>query len=224
MATRARSLAVAALTVLLTVPASAGASTGGATVPKHPSSSPGAATGHSVLLGKAVSIRGNAGASHGQVRVERKARGGAWQRINSVEADGDGSFSLSWKPTSAGRFELRAVRLGATSADSMTQADISSPGDQVMVYRPVRVTWYGPGFWNSRTACGITLRRNTLGVAHKTLPCGTKVALSYHGHETVAEVIDRGPYANGASYDLTQATARRIGMTGTSTIGALRLH
>jgi rare lipoprotein A (peptidoglycan hydrolase) len=40
----------------------------------------------------------------------------------------------------------------------------------------------------------------------------------------VAEVIDRGPYANGASYDLTQATARRIGMTGTSTIGALPLH
>jgi rare lipoprotein A (peptidoglycan hydrolase) len=141
-----------------------------------------------------------------------------------VEADGDGSFSLSWKPTSAGRFELRAVRPGATSAEAATQAQISSPGDQLVVYRPVRVTWYGPGFWNSRTACGITLRKNTLGVAHKTLPCGTKVALSYHGHETVAEVIDRGPYANGASFDLTQATARRIGMTGTSTIGALRLH
>jgi peptidoglycan lytic transglycosylase len=226
MATRARALAVAATTVLLTLPASAGASTGGATVPKHPATSPGSGNtaGRSVLLGKAVSIRGNAGSSDGQVQVERKARGGSWQTIDSVTADGDGSFSMSWKPTSAGRFELRAVRPGATSADATSESSISSPGDQVTVYRPVKVTWYGPGSWNSTTACGIKLRRNTLGVAHKTLPCGTKVALSYHGHETVAEVIDRGPYANGASYDLTQATARQIGMTGTSYIGALRLH
>ena len=42
-------------------------------------------------------------------------------------------------------------------------------------------TWYGPGFFGERTACGKTLRRKTIGVAHRTLPCGTKVTLKYRG-------------------------------------------
>ena len=75
-----------------------------------------------------------------------------------------------------------------------------------------------------QTACGQTLTKETKGVAHRTLPCGTKVALSYGGRELVAEVIDRGPFANDADYDLTQATTREIGMTGTSRIGALPLR
>jgi rare lipoprotein A (peptidoglycan hydrolase) len=34
--------------------------------------------------------------------------------------------------------------------------------------------------------------------------------------------VDRGPFANGASYDLTSATAEALGMTQTSRIGAVR--
>ncbi|MEK6276946.1 MAG: RlpA-like double-psi beta-barrel domain-containing protein [Actinomycetota bacterium] len=79
-------------------------------------------------------------------------------------------------------------------------------------------TWYGPGFYGNSTACGKTLRRDTIGVAHKSLPCGTKVTFAYHGRSIVAPVIDRGPYAKGYSFDLTGATAKAIGFTNSDTI------
>ena len=40
---------------------------------------------------------------------------------------------------------------------------------------------------------------------------GLCVVFAYRGRWARAKVIDRGPYAHGASWDLTQATARRIG-------------
>jgi rare lipoprotein A (peptidoglycan hydrolase) len=75
-------------------------------------------------------------------------------------------------------------------------------------------TWYGPGFYGRRTACGQTLTTTTLGVANKSLPCGTKVTLAYHGHYAIARVIDRGPYAAGYTFDLTSATAKALGFAG----------
>jgi hypothetical protein len=81
-------------------------------------------------------------------------------------------------------------------------------------------TWYGPGFFGNRTACGKTLRRSTIGVAHRRLPCGTKVTLKYRGRFVRAKVIDRGPYANSARWDLTQQTARELHLTTTDRIRA----
>jgi rare lipoprotein A (peptidoglycan hydrolase) len=60
-------------------------------------------------------------------------------------------------------------------------------------------------------------------VANRTLPCGTPVALYYNGRTLVVPVIDRGPYANGADWDLTAATAKKLGVTGTNTIAAVSL-
>lgn len=86
------------------------------------------------------------------------------------------------------------------------------------VYRRAVATWYGPGFYGQTTACGQTLTRDTLGVAHKTLPCGTEVAILYRGETITVPVIDRGPYAD-ADFDLTSRTARRLGFSGTGEIG-----
>jgi rare lipoprotein A len=81
---------------------------------------------------------------------------------------------------------------------------------------PVRkATWYGPGFYGRRTACGQTLRRSTLGVAHKTLPCGTAVTFYLLGRFVTVPVIDRGPYAPGVHFDLTAAAASRLGLSAT---------
>lgn len=82
-------------------------------------------------------------------------------------------------------------------------------------------TWYGGILLGHRTACGKTLRRSTIGVAHRTLPCGTKVTFKYRGHYARAKVIDRGPYANGARWDLTEATARELHFTGVG-VGKIR--
>jgi rare lipoprotein A (peptidoglycan hydrolase) len=62
-----------------------------------------------------------------------------------------------------------------------------------------------------------------LGVAHKKLPCGTQVQLSYRGHTMVVPVIDRGPFTRHISWDLTSATAKQLGMKVTSRIGAASL-
>lgn len=58
------------------------------------------------------------------------------------------------------------------------------------------VTWYGPGFYGNRTACGVRYTRYVVGVAHRTLPCGTMVQFRWHGRLAVAPVIDRGPYGS----------------------------
>jgi rare lipoprotein A (peptidoglycan hydrolase) len=66
--------------------------------------------------------------------------------------------------------------------------------------------------------CGGTLGYDSLVVAHKTLPCGTKVRVRYRGHVVTATVRDRGPYVGGREFDLAGAVARRLGFNGVGTI------
>ena len=85
-------------------------------------------------------------------------------------------------------------------------------------------TWYGPGFWGNRTACGQTLKRKTVGVAHKQLPCGTKVTVRYKGRFLRTKVIDRGPYAHGASWDLTKRAAKKLRFKYTDKVRAAAIR
>jgi rare lipoprotein A (peptidoglycan hydrolase) len=94
---------------------------------------------------------------------------------------------------------------------------------QAAQYTRAKATWYGPGLYGNHLACGGRLGHRTLGVAHKSLPCGTQVALKYRGRTIVVPVIDRGPYARGVSYDLTEATAHKLGMTATAHVGVAPL-
>lgn len=75
----------------------------------------------------------------------------------------------------------------------------------------VLASWYGPGFYGNRTACGQTYTPEIQGVAHKTLPCGTVLTLSYGGRTVVVTVIDRGPYVAGRVLDLSNATRLALG-------------
>jgi rare lipoprotein A (peptidoglycan hydrolase) len=79
-------------------------------------------------------------------------------------------------------------------------------------------TWYGPGFYGSQTACGQILGYETIGVAHRNLPCGTKVTFRYRGRSLVVPVIDRGPFVRGIMWDLTGAAARILGFSGSGPI------
>ncbi len=81
----------------------------------------------------------------------------------------------------------------------------------------LRATWYGPGLWGRRTACGVPLTPGTVGVANRSLPCGTRVALAYRGRWRRARVIDRGPYRKGYGLDLTRRLARRLGVVAAGT-------
>ena len=63
-------------------------------------------------------------------------------------------------------------------------------------------------------ACGGLLRIPQLGVANKTLPCGTEVTFVYGGRAIRVPVIDRGPYIAGREWDLTGATAEALHFPG----------
>ena len=81
-------------------------------------------------------------------------------------------------------------------------------------------TWFGPGFYGQETACGQTLTPAVVGLANRTLPCGTLVKVSYHGRSLVMPVLDRGPYSSiGADWDLTSGAAEALGITETVRIG-----
>jgi peptidoglycan hydrolase-like protein with peptidoglycan-binding domain len=86
-----------------------------------------------------------------------------------------------------------------------------------------KATWYGPGFRGNRTACGGRLERGTVGVAHRSLPCGSKVVVRYKGEFLRTRVIDRGPSANGARWDLTEAAADAVGLEATDEIRVAKI-
>jgi hypothetical protein len=119
---------------------------------------------------------------------------------------------------------IAVLVLGAVPVQAMTggagvaTSDGTVPGGQGIVFsspmRSAGATWYGPGLYGNHTACGQTLRPGTVGVAHKTLPCGTTLKLAYHGHYLVTRVIDRGPYTKGNAFDLTNGARRALDFEG----------
>jgi rare lipoprotein A (peptidoglycan hydrolase) len=75
------------------------------------------------------------------------------------------------------------------------------------------VSWYGPGFYGNRTACGKAMTESLVGVAHRTLPCGTMITFKNpsNGRIVTAPVVDRGPYVGGRQWDLTGGLCLKLG-------------
>jgi hypothetical protein len=156
---------------------------------------------HSAIAGGKVPIKGHVKPGNSGRLVKVKV-GGHTLRTHT---DGRGRFRTVWRPSSTGRFGVHVLAMG----DRVASGSKDRAG-RVTVFRHAVASWYGPGFYGGRTACGGTLEPGTLGVANKTLPCGTKVTLRYRGRQVTVPVIDRGPYAAGRDYDLTSATKSRL--------------
>ena len=110
-----------------------------------------------------------------------------------------------------------AIGCSATAALASTATGGTSPGHaRAKTSKAQIATWFGPGFYGQKTACGQTMTPVVLGVASRTLPCGTLVLVNYKGHKLTVPVIDRGPYAkNGAVWDLTAGAASSLTITET---------
>jgi hypothetical protein len=80
------------------------------------------------------------------------------------------------------------------------------------------ISWYGPGLYGNGTACGQTLTKTLVGVAHRTLPCGTLVTFRYKGVTLTVPVIDRGPYVRGRTWDLSNGACQKLHHCFTGTI------
>jgi rare lipoprotein A len=108
---------------------------------------------------------------------------------------------------------------GAGGAAAPSASGVATPAAH-RIHRSGIATWFGPGFYGKKTACGQTLTPGVVGVANRTLPCGTLVKVSYGGHALTVPVLDRGPYSHiGADWDLTSGAAEALGISETVRIG-----
>jgi peptidoglycan lytic transglycosylase len=220
-------LTLALCCAALALPAAALATGNGGTAPPTPAADgpvdPAFALSakRTAFVHKAIRVAGVDRNAAGQtVTLETRQAKQPWVAVASVAVGQDGSFTTTWTPSNYGQFQLRGVLAGASQASGSPS---SSAPRTIVVYKPAIATWYGPGFYGHRTACGKKLTRTLLGVANRRLPCGTEVQVSFKGHTVIAPVVDRGPFAHHAQWDLTAATAKQVGMTVTSTIGAAPL-
>jgi rare lipoprotein A len=172
------------------------------------------------MLRKRVRVRGTApaGRTVAVQRFDEATR--SWQTVAAATVAADGTYRARWRARTVGEFRIRAVLLSGSRATAAS----ATPELSITVHRPAVATWYGPGLYGNRTACGQKLTRTLLGVAHKTLPCGTEVAVLYHGRRITVPVVDRGPFRADTAYDLTSATAQALGFTHTARLGAVRLR
>lgn len=219
-------IATFAAALAAVVPATASAQepappSGGAPAPVPQSAPPSPfalSGGGNALLGRKVRFRGT---------VEERLAGRtvvvqyldpattAWTRQARTTVKPDGTFVARWRARRAGYFQLRAVVRGEASSAAV------SPALPLTVYRGAVATWYGPGFYGNTTACGIELTPELVGVAHRSLPCGTNVAVRYGSRTLVVPVVDRGPFGSEARWDLTEAAAQQLGFTQTDRVGAI---
>jgi rare lipoprotein A len=112
-----------------------------------------------------------------------------------------------------------ATALASTGGTSGGSAAPASATPATGVRTTGIATWFGPGFYGKQTACGQTLTPGVVGVANRTLPCGTLVKVTYKGHSLTVPVLDRGPYSHDADWDLTSGAAAALGITETVRIG-----
>ena len=136
--------------------------------------------------------------------------GRGWRTLTQTRTHGGGRFRLTYVPRSL-TSELLRLRFSGDALGSASHRRIGT----LNVYRLAGASWYGGG---GGLACGGSLSSSTLGVANKTLPCGTLVTLRYGGRSIRVPVIDRGPYVAGREFDLTEATKQALGFGDTGQV------
>jgi rare lipoprotein A (peptidoglycan hydrolase) len=162
---------------------------------------------HSVLTGVGVTVRGKV--RPGGARQVKVVLGGPDHEVIALRTKPNGTFRAKWSAGQIGNYDVEAFGVHDKRVRSS-----HSKVRHLTSYRYAGASYYGPGLYGNGVACGGTLEPGTLGVANKTLPCGTMVKLRYGGHSITVPVIDRGPYVAGRDYDLTEATKDRLGFPG----------
>jgi rare lipoprotein A len=146
----------------------------------------------------------------GRVVTLQALIGRGWTTLASARTATQGRFRITFKPRRLGSRLLR-LRFPGDAGARPARHRLG----QLNVFRLAGASWYGGG---GGLACGGQLTSSTLGVANKTLPCGTLVTLRYGGHTVRVPVIDRGPYVEGREFDLTEATKQALGFGDTGQV------
>lgn len=172
-----------------------------------------------VLEGQSASVAGALVDVHrsglaGRMVFLQKLGSRGWRTVTRVRTGARGRFRISYVPHALGSQLLR-LRFSGDTSDLAARHRVGN----VNVYRLAGASWYGGG---GGMACGGQLTSSTLGVANKTLPCGTLVTLHYNGRTIRVPVVDRGPYVAGREFDLTEATKYALGFGDTGNVWSTR--
>ncbi|MDB5236244.1 MAG: hypothetical protein JWR44_3237 [Hymenobacter sp.] len=118
-------------------------------------------------------------------------------------------------------FLLTFLGAPAQATTRSTSPAATTPSATTTVLRG-RASWYGAYFQGRRTTSGERYDRFKYTCAHKTLPFGTRLRVTNvkNGKSVVVRVSDRGPYRHQRILDLSEASARPLGITecGAATI------
>jgi rare lipoprotein A len=162
-----------------------------------------------VNAGRVAIVRGTLrpGIAGRRVTLERPGR----HVLARAKTGRHGRFVLKYRTAGAGSTPLRLrFRGDRANAAAWSRAGV------VNAYHESYGSWYEDG---GATACGFHAR---YGVAHRTLPCGTRVTIRYGGRSVVATVDDRGPFVGGRDWDLNGAVAGALGFGGTGAVWTTR--
>jgi hypothetical protein len=147
----------------------------------------------------------------GRVVQVEVARHGRWGVLARSRTSRSGHFAATVRARGLGTSALRVRFAG----DRLNTGSAAGAG-RLQVFRATQASWYQ--LTGNQLGCGGRMGANQLGVANKTLPCGTRVTLRYGGRSVSVRVIDRGPYVAGRTWDLSGETRRRLHFPGTGTV------
>jgi hypothetical protein len=170
-------------------------------------------SGHNATVTGTLRAGGRAPLSRRTVVLQALA-GRHWRTLAHARTNAAGRFRLSFMPYALGSKVVR-VEFSGDALDLPARRRLG----RLNVFRLAGASWYGGG---GNLACGGTLTSSTIGVANKTLPCGTLVTLHYGSRTIRVPVIDRGPYVAGREFDLTEATRYELGFGDTGDVWSTR--
>ena len=141
------------------------------------------------------------------------ALGGSINAVNAAEAP-----AVPARPFATAFADIGNPSPIGAAQDAVDVAALQSPAvsdDETITGEPIHggmASWYGAELAGHRTANGDRFDPNALTAAHRTLPLGSRVRVTYAGRSVVVRINDRGPYAAGRVIDLSKAAAERIGL------------
>jgi rare lipoprotein A len=165
-----------------------------------------------VMAGSTASVSGfiRPSAAGRVIRLERRV-GGAWRAVAAARTGERGAYRLAYRVARTGSAPVR-LSLAGDAANPPSARSLGRTG----TLRPAIASRYD--LYGGALACGGRLGYDSLVVAHRRLPCGTRVTIHYHGRTVQARVQDRGPFVGGREFDLAGGVARRLGFDGVGRI------
>jgi rare lipoprotein A len=152
------------------------------------------------------------------------ALGGSINAVNAAEAVAVPAVAAATSAADLPRFQPSGQNVAEAFADTGAKAQMDvpadaadlgtiAPSDNAVEDLPAGVaSWYGAELAGHRTATGERFNPADFTAAHRTLPLGSKVRVTYQGRSVVVRINDRGPFTRGRVIDLSRAAAEEIGL------------